>query len=78
MLTPGTDPFLPDEPNPLLTNALSSSLWELQSHRTHYHTPVSTLARVFSEVFSKKEYAMEDFLDHGYSNVGDQHYGGHS
>ncbi|KIK63184.1 hypothetical protein GYMLUDRAFT_41509 [Collybiopsis luxurians FD-317 M1] len=64
------DPFLPAEPNPLLTNALSSSLWELQSHRSHYHTPVSTLAKVFSEVFSK-EYAMEDFLDHGYSSLFD-------
>jgi len=32
--TERTDPFLADEPNPNLTNALDSSLWELYSHKT--------------------------------------------
>ncbi|KAF8637279.1 hypothetical protein AX17_002932 [Amanita inopinata Kibby_2008] len=66
-----SDPFLPHEPNPLLTEALSSSLWELQSHRMHYHSAVSTLAKIFSEAFTKQGYAMEDFLDHTYNTLFD-------
>ncbi|KAJ2925280.1 hypothetical protein H1R20_g11839, partial [Candolleomyces eurysporus] len=65
------DPFLPDEPNPLSTNALESSLWELYSHRSHYHATVSVLCKVFSEAFTKPGYAMEDFLDHSYATLFD-------
>ncbi|RDB30772.1 hypothetical protein Hypma_005736 [Hypsizygus marmoreus] len=63
------DPFLPLEPNPLNTQAQLSSLWELVSHRSHYHAAVSTLAKIFSEAFTKPSYAMEDFLDHTYSTL---------
>lgn len=63
------DPFDENEPSPLLTNALSSSLWELASHRNHYLSSVSTLAKIFSEAFTKPSYAMEDFLDHSYTTV---------
>ncbi|KAF8919369.1 CBF/Mak21 family-domain-containing protein [Mucidula mucida] len=55
---PDGDPFLPEEPNPLSTNALDSSLWELQSHRTHYHSGVSTLAKIFSEAFTKPGFSI--------------------
>ncbi|RXW24236.1 hypothetical protein EST38_g1601 [Candolleomyces aberdarensis] len=65
------DPFLPDEPNPLSTNALESTLWELYSHRNHYHATVSVLCKVFSEAFTKPGYAMEDFLDHSYATLFD-------
>lgn len=65
----GTDHFLPDEPNPNLTNALDSSLWELYSHKNHYHAAVSTMARIFEEAFTKPSYPMEDFLDHTYATV---------
>ncbi|KAM6503710.1 CBF/Mak21 family domain containing protein [Amanita muscaria] len=64
-----TDPFLPQEPNPLLTQALSSSLWELYSQSSHYHSSVSTLAKILSEAFTKPGYAMEDFLDHTYHTL---------
>lgn len=63
------DPFLNDEPNPVQTNALDSSLWELLSHTSHYHAPVSTMCKIFSDAFTKPNYAMEDFLDHTYSTV---------
>jgi U3 small nucleolar RNA-associated protein 19 len=63
------DPFLVDEPNPNMTNALDSSLWELYSHKNHYHAAVSTLARIFEEAFTKPSYPMEDFLDHTYATV---------
>ena len=58
-----------DEPNPNLTNALDSSLWELYSHKNHYHAGVSTLARIFEEAFTKPSYPLEDFLDHTYATV---------
>ena len=64
-----SDPFDADEPNPQLTNAIDSSLWELYSQRSHYHAAASTLARVFEEAFTKPNYSLEDFLDHTYSTV---------
>ncbi|KAI9465893.1 CBF-domain-containing protein [Lactarius psammicola] len=63
------DPFVADEPNPNLTNALDSSLWELRSHKHHYHAGVSTLARILDEAFTKPNYPLEDFLDHTYATL---------
>ncbi|KAI9571455.1 CBF/Mak21 family-domain-containing protein [Boletus coccyginus] len=63
------DPFLPNEANPNITNAIDSSLWELYSHRLHYDSAVSTLARIFEEAFTKPGYSMEDFLDHTYGTL---------
>ncbi|KAM5535579.1 hypothetical protein V8D89_010746 [Ganoderma adspersum] len=65
------DGFLAAEPNPILTNALESSLWELYSHRQHYHASVSTLAKIFEEAFTRPSYATEDFLDHTYGTLFD-------
>uniref|UniRef100_A0A0W0EW87 CCAAT-binding factor domain-containing protein n=1 Tax=Moniliophthora roreri TaxID=221103 RepID=A0A0W0EW87_MONRR len=64
-------PFNASEINPLLTDAISSSLWEIQTHRSHYHSAVSTLAKIFSEAFTKPKYSMEDFLDHTYVTLFD-------
>jgi len=66
-----TDPFLPGEANPALTRALESSLWELVSHQTHYHSSVSTLCKIFAEPFTKPSYPLEDFLDHTYATLFD-------
>ncbi|KAI0091728.1 ribosome biogenesis protein Noc4 [Irpex rosettiformis] len=63
------DPFNASEPNPTLTNALDSSLWELHTQKSHYHAAVSTLARIFEEAFTKPNYTLEDFLDHTYSTM---------
>ncbi|KAI0332054.1 CBF-domain-containing protein [Cubamyces sp. BRFM 1775] len=63
------DGFKAHEANPTLTNALESSLWELYSHRQHYHAAVSTLAKIFEEAFTRPSYAMEDFLDHTYGTL---------
>jgi U3 small nucleolar RNA-associated protein 19 len=63
------DRFIWDEPNPNCTCALESSLWELYSHKSHYHPAVSTLARIFEEAFTKPGYPQEDFLDHTYTTV---------
>ncbi|KAG8882090.1 hypothetical protein FRB98_003927 [Tulasnella sp. 332] len=63
------DPFDPKEPSPLLTNALSSSLWELAAHQNHYLTSISTLSKIFSAPFTRMPYAMEEFLDHTYATL---------
>ncbi|KAL5522419.1 hypothetical protein ACEPAG_8435 [Sanghuangporus baumii] len=63
------DPFDEKEPNPTLTNALNSSLWELAAHRQHYHAPAATLTRIFEEPFTRPGFSMEDFLDHTYSTL---------
>ncbi|KZT00751.1 CBF-domain-containing protein [Laetiporus sulphureus 93-53] len=63
------DTFQMDEANPALTNALDSSLWELYSHRQHYHAVVSTMACIFEEAFTRPAYSVEDFLDHAYGTM---------
>ncbi|KAH0830655.1 CBF/Mak21 family-domain-containing protein [Lanmaoa asiatica] len=68
-LTSYTDPFLPNEANPNITNAIDSSLWELYSHKQHYDSAVSALARIFEEAFTKPGYSIEDFLDHTYGTL---------
>ncbi|ODN74882.1 hypothetical protein L202_07184 [Cryptococcus amylolentus CBS 6039] len=63
------DPYDAEEKNPLKTRAIESSCWELSTLQKHYLASVSTLAKVFGEVFTKAEYDMEDFLDHGYGTL---------
>ncbi|KAJ3999820.1 ribosome biogenesis protein Noc4 [Lentinula boryana] len=64
------DPYVRVHPSdPLLTDALSSSLFELHAQVSHYHAPVSSMAKVYEGVFTKEEYKMEDFLDHGYGSL---------
>ena len=63
------DPFDMSEPNPELTHALDSSLWELQTLANHYHPNVAALGRIFSQPFRKLHYNMEDFLDWSYDSL---------
>lgn len=63
------DPFDENQKDPTLTNALESSLWELESLQTHYHPNVATLARIMSEQFRKPQYVLEDFLDMSYNSL---------
>lgn len=60
------DPFDPLEPDPTLTNAIESSLWEIEMLQSHYHPNVAALAKIISEQFTKQAYNLEDFLDHSY------------
>lgn len=53
----------------MTSNAIKSSCWELANLQTHYLASIATLAKIFTEVFTKPEYSMEDFLDHGYDTV---------
>ena len=57
--------------DPQHTHALESSLWELETLQSHYHPNVASLARIISEQFTKQQYSLEDFLDHGYESMVD-------
>lgn len=61
------DPFSMSEPDPVLTDAIESSVWELEALQAHYHPNVATLAKIISEQFTKRSYNLEDFLDHSYT-----------
>lgn len=63
------DPFCMDEPSPVETRALESSLWEIQMLQSHYHPNVAAIAKIISEQFTKQAYSLEDFLDHSYGSV---------
>ncbi len=57
------------QPDPQKTAAIDSSLWELETLQSHYHPNVASLARIISEQFTKQQYNIEDFLDHGYGSM---------
>lgn len=63
------DPFDMDEQDPMLSEAIESSVWELEALQSHYHPNVATLAKIISEQFTKRSYNLEDFLDHSYTAV---------
>ncbi|KAF7506620.1 hypothetical protein GJ744_011552 [Endocarpon pusillum] len=65
----GEDPFDMSQPDPQKTGAIDSSLWELETLQSHYHPNVASLARIISEQFTKQQYNIEDFLDHGYGSM---------
>lgn len=65
------DPFRQEELDPMETDALESSLWEILMLQSHYHPNVATIAKIISEQFTKQAYNPEDFLDHSYGTVRD-------
>ncbi len=68
------DSFLEDQQDPMETNAIESSLWEIVTLQSHYHPNVATLAKIISEQFTKQSYNLEDFLDHSYGSVSFEHH----
>lgn len=69
------DSFDMSEPDPNVTGAIDSSLWELETLQSHYHPNVATLAKIMSEQFTKRGYSLEDFLDHSYATLVDAELG---
>ena len=63
------DPFNCEEPDPMKTFAIESSLWELHALQSHYQPNVATVAKIISEQFTKHSYNLEDFIDHSHSTV---------
>lgn len=69
------DPFSMDETDPMLTGALESSTWEIETLQSHYHPNVATLAKIISEQFTKLSYNLDDFLDYSYKSLLDAELG---
>jgi U3 small nucleolar RNA-associated protein 19 len=67
----GKDPFDAAENDPQRTGAIHGSLWELETLQSHYHPTVASICRIISEQFTKQQYNLEDFLDHGYATLMD-------
>ena len=63
------DSFRMEELDPMETDAIDSSLWEIEALQSHYHPNVATIAKIISEQFTKHAYNLEDFLDHSYATV---------
>lgn len=63
------DKYDDSEVDPVKTNAMESSLWELESVMKHWHPQVASLAKILSQPFTKFSYNMEDFLDWSYSRL---------
>jgi len=63
------DSFNPTERDPMLTNAIDSSIWEIETLQSHWHPNVAMLAKIISEQFTKQNYNLEDFLDHSYNTL---------
>lgn len=63
------DMFRMEEPDPMETDAIESSLWEIHMLQTHYHPNVAAIAKIISEQFTKQAYNLEDFLDHSYGTM---------
>lgn len=69
---PEADPYDENEPVPGKSRAIESSVWELAALKSHYLASVGTMAKIFGEQFTKPEFNLEDFLDHGYGTVSAQ------
>ena len=69
------DPYDMEEPNPTMTDAIDSSLWEIHMLQSHYHPNVATVCKIISEQFTKQAYNLEDFLDHSYASMLDAELG---
>lgn len=69
------DPFSMSQPDPSKSGAIHSSLWELETLGNHYHPNVATLAKIIGEQFTKRDYQLEDFLNHSYASLIDAELG---
>ncbi|KAL7754115.1 Maturation and nuclear export of 40S ribosomal subunits interacting protein [Sorochytrium milnesiophthora] len=63
------DPFDFDEMDPAKCRAMDSSLWELQTLKSHYFANIATLAQIFEQKFTKERYDLEDFYDYSYASL---------
>ncbi|KAI9677937.1 MAG: hypothetical protein M1829_002434 [Trizodia sp. TS-e1964] len=63
------DPFEAFESDPMITNAIKSSLWEIHSLQSHYHPNIAMFSKIMSEQFTKQSYNLEDFLDHSHGSI---------
>lgn len=58
-----TDPYIMDERDPLKSNAVNSSLWEIQSLQQHLLPSVATAARFINSPLPSVEWDFSRILD---------------
>ncbi|OBA27643.1 CBF-domain-containing protein [Hanseniaspora valbyensis NRRL Y-1626] len=63
------DPYDENEQDPELSDAINSSLWEIDTLMSHYHPNVASLSKIFKQPFRKLNYNLEDFLDWNYKTL---------
>ena len=59
-----------DETDPAKSKALESSLWELETLKSHYHPGVATAASKIDKPFPKVEWEISEYLELSTSEVG--------
>ncbi|XP_033627834.1 nucleolar complex protein 4 homolog isoform X1 [Asterias rubens] len=57
------DPYIMDETDPAKSKALESSLWELETLKSHYHPGVATAASKIDKPFPKVEWEISEYLE---------------
>lgn len=63
------DPFLMDEPDPLKSRALESSLWELDLLKNHVQPKVAAAAKFLDTSMPSIEWDFREQLDSTYAQV---------
>eukprot|EP01050_Picozoa_sp_SAG11_P003248 SAG11_NODE_179_length_13323_cov_27.934286_9_plen_575_part_00 len=57
-----SDPFIATEDDPAKSQALESSLWELEALSRHFYPPVAKFSKVFETNMTKPKYELSDFV----------------
>ena len=65
-----TDPFLENETDPLKTNAIESSLWELETLQQHVLPKVSKTVSFINKPLPTVEWDLTELFDNTYDQVG--------
>lgn len=65
----GSDPYIFEEKDPLKSNALNSSLWELVSLKQHILPKVGKSVNFLFKKLPQVEWDMSELLDDSYESV---------
>ncbi|RWS16833.1 nucleolar complex protein 4-like protein [Dinothrombium tinctorium] len=63
------DPFDNEEKDPLKTNALESSLWEMKTLQSHWHPKVAKMASFINKPLPEKENDLSEILETYFEDV---------
>lgn len=69
ILEVGSDPYIYEEKDPLKSNALNSSLWELVSLKKHVLPKVRKSVHFLLKKIPRVEWDMNELLDESYETV---------
>ncbi|XP_061163332.1 nucleolar complex protein 4 homolog B-like [Saccostrea echinata] len=63
------DPYCQEEPDPVKSKAIESSLWELKTLQSHYHPDVAKKAQRMDQPITKEEIPLADLLETSYNDL---------